>query len=51
MIKPENQRSIAVAQRIGMSPLRPDVLLDDPVTVYSITREQSTHAADARGAS
>ena len=51
MIRPDNQRSIAVAQRLGMSPLRPDVLLSQPVTVYSISREQWTRSAGAAGAS
>lgn len=49
MVRPDNQRSIAVAQRIGMSPLRPDVLLGEPVTVYSISREQWTDPADTTG--
>ena len=40
MIRPDNQRSTAVAQRIGLSPIRPDVLLGEPVNVYSISREQ-----------
>lgn len=40
MVKPDNPRSIAVAQRIGMSPLRSDTLLGDPVTVYSISRDE-----------
>jgi RimJ/RimL family protein N-acetyltransferase len=35
MIRPENTRSIAVAERLGMRPLRPDVLLGEPVTVYA----------------
>ena len=35
MIRPDNTASIAVAERLGMSPLRPDKLLGDPVTVYS----------------
>lgn len=51
MIRPDNQRSIAVAQRLGMSPLRPDVLLGEPVTVYSLGREPSTDAADTGGPS
>jgi RimJ/RimL family protein N-acetyltransferase len=46
MIRPDNARSIAVAQRIGMTPLRPDVLLGEPVTVYSISRERWTDPAD-----
>lgn len=39
MIQPANARSIAVAERLGMSPLRSDVLLGVPVTVYSISRQ------------
>jgi len=38
MIRPDNTASIAVAERLGMNPLRPDKLLGDPVTVYAITR-------------
>ena len=40
MIGPDNLRSIRVAERLGMTPLRADVLLDDPVVVYSISREE-----------
>jgi RimJ/RimL family protein N-acetyltransferase len=46
MIAPDNERSIAVAKRIGMTPLRADLLLGDPVTVYSISREQWTHGRE-----
>lgn len=35
MIRPDNPRSIAVAERLGMRPLRPDVLMGEPVTVYA----------------
>jgi RimJ/RimL family protein N-acetyltransferase len=38
MIRPDNARSIRVAERLGMAPLRSDVLLDIPVVVYSIGR-------------
>lgn len=38
MIQPENGASIAVAERLGMSPLRSDKLLGDAVTVYAIRR-------------
>jgi RimJ/RimL family protein N-acetyltransferase len=34
MIEPANERSIRVAERIGMAPLREDVLLDADVIVY-----------------
>lgn len=37
MIEPANSRSIAVARRLGMTPLRPDFLLGSAVTVYSLT--------------
>jgi RimJ/RimL family protein N-acetyltransferase len=36
MIHPENEPSIRVAHRLGMSPLRADVLLGDPVVVYTL---------------
>ncbi len=39
MIRPDNARSIRVAERLGMTPLRDDVLLDIPVIVYSINRD------------
>ncbi len=38
MIRPDNHRSIAVARRLGMSPLRSDVLDDIEVTVHALTR-------------
>lgn len=38
MIQPENVASIAVAERLGMSPLRSDKLLGEPVIVYAISR-------------
>ncbi len=38
MIQPENAASIAVAERLGMAPLRDDKLLGDAVTVYAIRR-------------
>ncbi|MGN6276704.1 MAG: GNAT family N-acetyltransferase [Solirubrobacterales bacterium] len=40
MIRPDNTASIAVAERLGMSPLRPDKLLGDPVTVYATRRRR-----------
>jgi RimJ/RimL family protein N-acetyltransferase len=40
MIRPDNTASIAVAERLNMSPLRPDKLLGDPVTVYAIERRR-----------
>jgi RimJ/RimL family protein N-acetyltransferase len=39
MIHPENKGSIRVARRLGMSPCRRDVLLGDPVVVFSLTRD------------
>jgi RimJ/RimL family protein N-acetyltransferase len=38
MIVPDNHRSIAVAKRLGMEPLRSDALMDLPVVVYAIER-------------
>ena len=38
LIRPDNARSIRVAERLGMRPLRPDVLLDIPVVVYALER-------------
>lgn len=38
MINPENARSIKVAERVGLAPLREDELLGDPVVVYSLDR-------------
>jgi RimJ/RimL family protein N-acetyltransferase len=37
MIKPENVASIRVAERLGMSVLREDVLNGMPLVVYSVT--------------
>jgi RimJ/RimL family protein N-acetyltransferase len=42
MIRPDNRRSIHVAERLDMSPLREDILLEEPVVVYSISREEWT---------
>ena len=39
MIRPENVRSIKVAQRLGMTPLRDDALFDVPVVVHAVSRE------------
>lgn len=38
MIVPDNLRSLRVAERLGMTPLRRDVLRDLPVIVHSIDR-------------
>lgn len=37
-IDPDNTASIAVAERLGMSPLREDTLHDEPVVVYALSR-------------
>jgi RimJ/RimL family protein N-acetyltransferase len=39
MIRPDNPRSLAVAERLGMSPRRDDVLLGQTVVVYAVDRE------------
>jgi RimJ/RimL family protein N-acetyltransferase len=38
MISPKNVRSIRVAERLGLAPLRDDLLLGDPVVVYGLDR-------------
>ena len=38
MIVPDNERSIGVATRLGMDPIRSDMLMDLPVVVYAIKR-------------
>jgi RimJ/RimL family protein N-acetyltransferase len=40
MINPANVRSIRVAERLGLTPLREDVLLGDRVVVYSLDRAE-----------
>lgn len=40
MIVPANERSIAVARRLGMTPIREDVLLESPVVVHALRREE-----------
>jgi RimJ/RimL family protein N-acetyltransferase len=39
MIQPDNTASIAVAERLGMQPIRTDRLLGDEVIVHAIRRE------------
>jgi RimJ/RimL family protein N-acetyltransferase len=39
LIDPGNDRSIRVARRLGLTPLRRDVLLGYPLVVYAVTRE------------
>jgi RimJ/RimL family protein N-acetyltransferase len=41
MIQPANVASIQVARRLGLEPLRTDVLLGDEVVVYSLSRKGS----------
>lgn len=38
MVNAGNARSIRVAKRLGLTPLRDDVLLGDPVVVYGLQR-------------
>ena len=38
MINRANARSIAVAERLGLSPVRDDELLGEPVVVYALSR-------------
>jgi RimJ/RimL family protein N-acetyltransferase len=38
MISSDNVRSIRVAERLGLTPLREDVLFGDPVVVYALDR-------------
>jgi RimJ/RimL family protein N-acetyltransferase len=39
MIRPDNAPSLAVAKRLGLSPVREDELLGVPVIVHAISRE------------
>lgn len=39
IINPQNTRSIAVAQRLGMTPLRADTHFGEPATIYAMRRE------------
>jgi len=45
MILPDNHRSIHVAERLGMTPLRTDSLMDLPVVVYALERPGASDAA------
>ena len=38
MIVPDNERSIGVATRLGMQPIRSDLLMELPVVVYAMKR-------------
>jgi len=42
MIRPENTASVRVAERLGFTPRREDMLFGNPVTVYSSDRPSST---------
>lgn len=46
MIDPDNAASIAVAERLGMTPLREDVLLGEPVVVYALRRDEVAGGLD-----
>jgi RimJ/RimL family protein N-acetyltransferase len=47
MIHPQNEASIRLAHRVGMSRLRADVLLGDRVVVYSLDRRSWARASRA----
>lgn len=51
MVAPENVASSAVAERLGMSPLREDVLFDAPVVVYVLGRDRFEAAGAGQAAS
>jgi RimJ/RimL family protein N-acetyltransferase len=42
MIRPDNSRSLGVARRLGMEPIRDDVLFGVPVVVHATPRERWT---------
>jgi RimJ/RimL family protein N-acetyltransferase len=42
MIQPANVRSVRVAERLGMAPLRNDMLLGETVVVYAVNRRART---------
>jgi RimJ/RimL family protein N-acetyltransferase len=44
MIHPDNHASIRLARRLGMEPLRSDVLRGDPVVVFSLDRDDWSSA-------
>jgi RimJ/RimL family protein N-acetyltransferase len=48
MIRPDNDRSIHVAERLGMTPIRSDSLMDLPVVVYALARPGASDAAPQR---
>jgi RimJ/RimL family protein N-acetyltransferase len=51
MIHPDNLASIRVACRLGMEPLREDVLLDSPVVVYAVDRDGWSGSSLGEGSS
>ncbi len=51
MVHPENDASRAVAERLGMEPIRDDNLEGDPVTVYARTAPASPPQPHRPGAS
>jgi RimJ/RimL family protein N-acetyltransferase len=48
MIRSENAPSIRVAERLGMTPLREDVLFDVPVVVHAVSREAFSKSCGPR---
>ncbi len=40
MIAPGNSRSLRVAERLGLTPMREDVLLGEPVVVHAVHRDE-----------
>lgn len=45
MIAPENARSLRVAERLGLTPMREDVLLGEPAIVYATHRDEPIRSA------
>jgi RimJ/RimL family protein N-acetyltransferase len=45
MISPDNDASTAVARRLGMKPLREDLLLGEPVVVHEVRSHQAGSSA------
>jgi RimJ/RimL family protein N-acetyltransferase len=44
LIEPHNVRSIRVADRLGMAPVRSEFLFERAMTVYALSRERSAAA-------
>ncbi len=51
MIVPDNERSIHVATRLGMRPIRSDFLMELPVIVHAIERARFPLSSEGRGRS